>query len=412
MSKHEDKKSRAERRKAEREARKLLRSPLFFHLLLLALAKDGLVGEEQNALVVFIVIVSRLLRLPLNLLVKGRSSAGKNFLVKKLLRLMPRHAFWEVTNLSEKAWNYVGSRLRHTVVYLQEHNEAAGNVHPLRLLISEGKLVRRVTTWSGGKLVTKKHVAHGPVASISTTTKAQLQVDDETRNISISINETPEQTRKIVKSYARQTKGLSRRELMKWRMVQRLLEKWIGGEIDFPEWFEKVADRVFIGDLRVRRYYQAFTEACRTVCLIRSFQSQKSAARSTVDFADFAITTLIFDQVFVGSLRLRKGVNESTRDLVARLSLQKKRAVSAQDVAQERGVSKDRAYRMLRSAETAGVIKRANEPEKGNRKLFLAVPPPRFIPDPKHLFRKLHLKGTVRIFHPITGELIVYRRKK
>ena len=41
MSKHKHKTGHAERRKAEREAKKLLRSPLFFHLLLLALAKDA-----------------------------------------------------------------------------------------------------------------------------------------------------------------------------------------------------------------------------------------------------------------------------------------------------------------------------------------------------------------------------------
>jgi hypothetical protein len=199
---------------------------------------------------------------------------------------------------------------------------------------------------------------------------------------------------------------------MTWRMVHRLLEKRIGVEITWPEWFDKVADLVFVGDLRVRRYYPAFVEACSTVCLIRSFQSQESAAPLTVDFADFAITALIFDQVFVGSLRLRKGVNESIRDLVNSLSAEMKRAVSAEDVARARGVSKDKAYRMLLSAAKAGVIERANEPEKGNLKLYLAVPPPRFVPDPKRLFRKLHLKRTVRIFHPITGEQIVYRREK
>ena len=356
-------------------------------------------------------MVSRLFDLPLNLLVKGRSSAGKNFLIKKLLRLMPRHAFMEITSVSERAWNYLGSRLRHAVVYLQERNEAAGNVHPLRLMISEGKLIRYVTRWSGGKLVTKKYITDGPVGSISTTTKGQLQIDDETRNISISIDETPEQTRRIVKYYGRR-EGLRRRELMIWKMVHRLLEERIGVEITFPDWLDKLADRIFVGDLRVRRYYPAFMEACRTVCLIRSFQSQEPAARLTVDFADFAITALIFDQVFVGSLRLRKGVNESTRDLVDSLSAENKKPVSADDVADARGVSKDRAHRILRNAETAGVIKRANKPERGNRKFFLAVPPPRFAPDPKRLFRKLHLKRAVRIFHPITGELIVYRRKK
>lgn len=42
-----------------------------------------------------------------------------------------------------------------------------------------------------------------------------------------------------------------------------------------------------------------------------------------------AITALIFDQVFVESLRLRKGVNESTRDLVDRLTVRKHRPVAA-----------------------------------------------------------------------------------
>jgi hypothetical protein len=405
--------NRSERRKAERDARKLLQSARFFHELLLALRRDGLVGEEQTALVLFIVVVSRLLLRPLNAFVKARSSAGKNFLINKVLRLLPRHAIAEITSVSERAWNYMGSRLRHTVVYLQERNEAVGDVHPLRLLISEDKIIRRVTRWKDGKLSTKKYVAYGPVASISTGTK-QLQIDDQTRHIVISLDETPEQTRKIVKSYMRQTKGLSRQELRTWHMVQRLLEKRIGVGITLPEWFDKVADRLFVDDLRVRRYYPAFIEACRTVCLIRSFQSQElsRATRLTVDFADFAITALIFDRVFVESLRLRKGANESIRDLVARLSLQKKRPVSAEDVAHECGSSMDRAYRLLRSGETAGVITRTNEPEKGNRKLFVAVASPRFVPDPKRLFRKLHLKQTVRIFHPITGERIVYRRKE
>ncbi len=51
-------------------------------------------------------------------------------------------------------------------------------------------------------------------------------------------------------------------------------------------------------------------------------------------------------------------------------------------------------------------------PKKRNLKEYLAVPAPRFVPDPKRLFRKLHLKETVRIFHPITGKEIIYRHGK
>jgi hypothetical protein len=413
MSEHEHKVSGTEVKQAEHEATKLLRSAKFFNELLDALERDGLVGEKENALVVYTGATSRIGPKPLNIFLHGQSSAGKNFLVKKVFRLLPTHAIVDVTSISDKAWSYMGDQLRHKVVYIPERNEGVGNVHPLRLLISEDKITRRVTSWKHGKLSTKSYVSRGPVASISTGTK-QLTPDDATRHVAITINQTPEQTRKIVKSYTRQNNSLSEEELRTWHMVQRLLEKKMGTEIALPEWFDRVTDHLFVGDLRVRRYFPAFIEACRTVCLIRSFQRRESSKekRLTVDFADFAMATLIFDHVFVASLRLRKGVNESTRELVDRLSARKGRPVGAKHIARDLGVTMDRAHRMLRNAAAAGVIKRANEPEKGNLKLYVAVPPPRFVPDPERLFRKLHLKETVRIIHPITGEQIVYRRKK
>jgi hypothetical protein len=413
MSKHKRKMSRSDRR-AYRKAEKLLRSPRFFNEFLLAMKRDGLVGEEQNALVLFIVVISRLLSRPLNIFVKARSSAGKNFLIKKVLRFLPKHAIAETTSVSEKAWNYMGDRLRHRVVYIHERNDAAGNVQPLRLLISEDKLIRRVTKHIGGKLVTKKYVARGPVASISTSTKRQLEVDDETRHISISVDESAEQTRRIAKAQTWTAAGLSVEELRSWRTVQRILEQRTEAEILPPKWFDKVADRIFVGDLRVRRYYPAFLEACRTVCLIRSFQSRKirNTARLEVEFADFAIATLIFERAFAESLLLRRGVNESTRDVVARLCTKRGKPVGAKHLARELGIPMDRAYRILRNAEAAGVVRRANEPERRNRKLFTAAPAPRFIPDPERLFRKLNFKDKVRILHPITGEEIVYRPRR
>lgn len=196
--------TRAERKRAEKSARKLLRSDRFFNEFLLAVKKVGLVGEELNALVILIVAVSRLLPRPLSLFVKGHSSAGKNWLVTRVLRLMPKSAVAEITSASDKAWHYSRSDFRHRIVFLQERNDAAGNVHPIRLLISEGKLIRIVTGFENGKRVTKKHVARGPVAAISTTTKNRLEIDDETRHISIWVDESKEQTREIVRSYIRE----------------------------------------------------------------------------------------------------------------------------------------------------------------------------------------------------------------
>jgi hypothetical protein len=265
-------KNRHTRKEQERVALKLLQSRRFFNKFLRALRKKGLVGEELNALVLLIVAVSRLLPRPLHVFIKARSSAGKNFLARLVLCLLPTNAKTEITSVSDTAWNYLNKNFRHTVVYLQEENEAAGNIQPLRLLISEGKLIRLVTGWNGNKRQTQKYVAHGPVASISTTTRNRLQIDDENRHISIHINESEEQNRRILKASARAATGLSRYERRIWRMVHKLLEKRIGVEISLPKWFDEVAERIPADDLRVRRYYPAFLEACRTVCLIRSFQ--------------------------------------------------------------------------------------------------------------------------------------------
>lgn len=208
---------------------------------------------------------------------------------------------------------------------------------------------------------------------------------------------------------------MRRKELEKWRMVHRILAERTGAKIMFAKWFEQVAKELFVGDLRVRRYFPTFVEACCTVCLIRSFQRDRnhnSDGYLEVDFADFAITALIFDQVFVESLHLGAGVGEATRRLVESIADETGKPVRAKDVARKLNISMDAAYRKLRAAEQAEVVRLANKPEKNNRKKYWALPAPRFVPDPKKLFRKLRLKETVKFVHPLTGEQIVYKPKK
>jgi predicted transcriptional regulator len=408
--------TRAERRRTETKALKLLRSANFFNEFLRALKEVGLVGEEQNALVLLIVVVSRILPRPLNAFVKGRSSGGKNWLLTRVLSLTLRSAVAEITSASDRAWNYSGSDFRHKVVYIQEQNEAAGTIDPIRLLISEGKLIRIVTRFEGGKRVAKKYVARGPVAAISTSTKNRLKIDDENRHVSIWIDESPEQTRRIAEAYTQTGEPFSRKERRVWHGVHSLLEKKIGTKVVFPAWFAEIAKRLLVDDLRVRRYYPAFAEACRTVALIRSFQPDRKPSKHgelVVDFADFAITALIFDSVFVESLHLNKTAGEATRRLVEEIIARKGRPVDVKDLVKALKISKDKAYSKLRYAEQAGVIRRANKPEKGNRKLYRPAPRPRFVPDPKKLFRKLKDLGEkVRFVHPLTGEWITYHREQ
>jgi hypothetical protein len=261
--------------KAEQKALQLLCSPYFFSELLLAMRTAGLVGEDRAAQVVYIVGTSRLLPKPLCLFVKGPSSVGKNFLADSVLGFFPCSEVQELTSSSTRSWNYLGTRLAHKIVYVKERNDSAGPVNPTRLLISEKQLVHWVTVKKGGHFVREKRVTKGPIASISTTTQDRVQVDDETRHVSIWLDETPEQTTRIMHAALAKGAGLSAKERKVWHEVQRLLAKKAAVRVEFPAWFSEVVKFVRNDNLWARRYFPAFLQACRTVALIRSFRQRK-----------------------------------------------------------------------------------------------------------------------------------------
>lgn len=405
------------RSQIEREARELLENPGFFKSLRKALRRERLVGEVRNALVLYIVGLSALLDRPLNAIVKGSSSAGKNHLVSRPLRLFPKEAVREITSSSKTAWNYGGDDFRHSIIYLQERNDAAGAVHPVRLLISEGKLIRTVTVNEGGVRVPKTFVAEGPIASISTTTRDRIEVDDENRHISLWMDESQEQTRRINESYVTFRRPLSEDELAVWHQAYALIKARADVPVTFPNWFKIVAKNVFDGSVTSRRYFPNFVEGCRTIALLRSFEKypvDQPPRKIEVDFSDFAIATVLFEDVFVDSLQRDGDENLTTRMAVQEISDANEGApVTAEQLAEQMSVSMDRAYRLIRDAVDAELIQRANEPEKGNLKTYLPVPRRRFIPDPAEILEQIpEVTAPVEFIHPLTDEKIKLRRTK
>ena len=81
---------------------KLLQSPWLFSEILAAVRKLGLVEELQNALATYIVGTSRLRQRPLNLVIKGASSSGKNFLADTILKLFPEKSVHLLTSSTDK----------------------------------------------------------------------------------------------------------------------------------------------------------------------------------------------------------------------------------------------------------------------------------------------------------------------
>ena len=398
----------------------LLRSDDFFRQLLADLRRSGLVGEEQNALVVYIVATSRLLAEPLSLFVKGPSSVGKNFLTDRTLDFIPSGEVRKLTASSDKSWHYLEKHLENKVVYLKERNEASGPVHPLRLLISEKELIYYVTVREGNKSGVRRVVTRGPIAAISTTTKDRVEVDDETRHLSIWMDESPDQTGRILDAAVERELGksqnLTRSDRNRWHEVQRLLKSRSKLPITFPGWLKQVAQSVDKNSIWTRRYFPAFLRSVKAITLIRSFRWKGSALRAKgripVYFSDVAIATFIFGPVFAESLGRAEDMDVETRHRVAGLSARRDgKGVSAWDVSKEMGISMDKAYALLRKAESTGTIYRANSPSKTNRKLYLPSVLRGFLPEPDEMF-KILVNGPRRttFVHPLTGKWVRYER--
>jgi hypothetical protein len=399
-------------------ALELLHSPDFFPYLLADLEKAGLVGEKRNALATWIVGTSRLRNKPLNEIIKGHSSSGKNHLAKTVLKFFPDEAVVTASSLSERAMNYIGKNaLSHKIFYVDELRSVNRN-HPARQLISEGRIIHRVTAMENGQRTTLEKVTEGPVACITTTTATALEIDDESRNFSLWINETYDQTKAISKALvARDRETLHPARLALWHAVQHLVAKIRHVPIVTPPWFDLLVEHILpYGDLRIRRYWPGFVEATRVVCMIHAARTGREQLERQgeliVSFDDFAMATHIFDRIIAQSLT-RSGRDEdlATADIVERLSRTGLygQGVSAGDLVGEPGIrSLDRAYRLLSRAAHAGTIIRINPTQKNNDKLYIRAAQAEFLGDPALIHRKLKLRIAGRYIHPINGKYCPY----
>ena len=133
------------------------------------------------------------------------------------------------TTMSEKALLYHEGDFCHKILSMAEANgfqEQELQDLLLRELMSEGKLTYPVVQKINGQLVTTIITKHGPVCFMVTTTKAALHPENETRMLSLEIDDSEEQTRRVLKKLAQTTgKNMKPDDSIhyNWQDFQRLL---------------------------------------------------------------------------------------------------------------------------------------------------------------------------------------------
>jgi DNA primase len=204
-----------------------------------AMAALGYVGEERTKRLAYLVATSRLLHKPLSLILRAPSGCGKSELLDVVSRLLPPAAVEYLSRLTPQALYYAGAdHLRHKLVVVDEQAGASEADYAIRTLQSKGLL--RLAVPIKGK--TEPFTVHGPVSVMSGTTSSDLNAENLSRCLEVTLDESPEQTRRVQEAQRRAWSGQETEPahgVEAWRDAQRLLASRpvvipYAGALDFP----------------------------------------------------------------------------------------------------------------------------------------------------------------------------------
>ena len=143
---------------------------------------------------------------PASLVVKGPSAAGKSYETEQVLEFFPDRAYYFLTSSSDKALAYLNEPMANRMLVIAEAVGLQSETfdYMLRSLLSEGR-IKHVTVErnpESGRFESREIVLEGPTGLLITTTAISLHKENETRLISIPVDDSQEQTRRVLGSIA------------------------------------------------------------------------------------------------------------------------------------------------------------------------------------------------------------------
>lgn len=182
------------------EAKEFLTAPLLLTRTNEMIGKSGMIGEEQNRLLMYLIFTSRKLNQPLHIVSLGASGTGKTHLQEKIGELIPEEDKIEITVLSENAFYYFGQReLKNKLILIEDLDGAESSLYPLRELQSKKRISKTIAHKNTkGETRTIHLVVEGPVSVAGCTTREQIYEDNANRSFLIYLDESKEQDKRIM----------------------------------------------------------------------------------------------------------------------------------------------------------------------------------------------------------------------
>lgn len=166
------------------------------------LGKVGIVGEENNRLLMFVVASTYKMSYNLHVLYQGSSGSGKTHLMKQIAKMIPPEDVIELTRVTDSSlYNYQGGEFMKKLIVFEDMDGLKEDaLLAVREMMSAGKLS------SSTSIKDKRGNSKGAIkevevsfASLSATTKGELYEDNMSRIIVLSVDESKEQVQRIIR---------------------------------------------------------------------------------------------------------------------------------------------------------------------------------------------------------------------
>jgi hypothetical protein len=360
--------SRQEGREALSQASALLRDPELLDKVSEAIRGLGYAGDVTPPMLAYLALTSRLLRRPMNLAFVGPSGAGKNRAIDAALELMPSSAYFVEKAGSARALVYGDESYEHRIVVVSEADsipEDGPAASAIRALAADNEMTYDTVEKSrSGGFVVRRITKPGPTGLITTSTRP-LPHQFDTRTLTVTVADTPGQTRDVMRAHAASVNGVvARRDVSEFTALQRWLELEGRREVFIP-YADALAELVPADHVRMRRDFRQLLTTIEAVALLHQQQREVDAdGRIVATLDDYGHARRLLREVFQGASSA--GLTAQVRETVAAVQrIYEGQPLTKQAIADELGVSKDTAWYRIKRAIQLGYLVN-EETRKGN----------------------------------------------
>jgi predicted transcriptional regulator len=192
---------------------------------------SGVIGEETNRLIMYLVFTSRKTNRPLHIISFGSSGVGKSHLQEKVGELIPEEDKIEITSVTGNAFYYYDTdELGHKLILIEDYDGVLTALYPIRELQSKQRIKKTITVRDkNGNTKTLHLTVKGPVSVGGCTTSEHVYEDNANRSFLIYLDESEAQDDRIMeyqrKLSAKKIDETQQQKIQKQlQNVQRLLQ--------------------------------------------------------------------------------------------------------------------------------------------------------------------------------------------